>query len=243
VRQLNEDFQTYLERAEAGLLKGPHGPAEPKPPCPMCKGFGIVSRAVPVGHEDFGLEFPCQCRLLEGSQESFANFVAGNNVDLKHALEATMNWVSGQGPAFLVLKGPRGVGKSHLGLAACHALHRLHRHYWMIADAAIDRAMRRSFDTDGTDYLIQAFQDEPNLILDDLGLTARKETGTLAGLLDSIINDRWIGARDGSKRTMITTNVEPRDLPARMASRLNDATRARAVEINAPDYRGKVREE
>ena len=222
--------------------RGTYDPPPEQPLCPFCRGSKFISKHVRVGHPDFGLPFPCRCQLLADGP-TLANFIVGANVDLKLAKEAVIHWLDGQGPALVVLMGPRGVGKTHLALAAVYECLRRFQSCLMITDRELDSMLRQSFDDNRTDDILRTLRMERHLIIDDLGVVARDPTGTLAALMDSIMDDRWKLAREGDHRTLITTNLRQTDLPARMASRLNDATRARALEIAAPDYRRVVREE
>lgn len=179
--------------------------------------------------------------------ESFENF----NVDprwprMQQALVATQNWVGGIGPAMLSLAGEPGRGKSHLMLAAVQYLrdHMLPTKH--MTDRQLDTMFRASFDAGNTSTVLDELEAVPWLLLDDYGIINRGEPGsTMNSLLDDIFVVRWNRARAGHNqvRTMITTNMSGDDLPMRMASRLQDRTRAIHVVIKAPDYRREVREE
>jgi len=217
-------------------------PVEEEALCPFCRGFKFISKHVRVGHPEFGASFPCRCQLLADGP-TLDNFIVGANVDLKLAKEAVTHWLEGRGPALVVLMGPRGVGKTHLALAAVYEFQRRFQSCLMITDRELDSMLRQSFEGNQTDDILRGLRAERNLIIDDLGVVARDPTGTLAALMDSIMDDRWKLAREGDHRTLITTNLRQTDLPARMASRFGDKTRARALEISAPDYRRVVRAE
>ena len=205
-------------------------------PCPLCKGQGFLSYGATLGEALFGEVRSCDCQLLTELVSSLDAFrVNPKYPDLSKALDAVHYWVEGTGPSILVLAGKRGVGKTHLSEGASVALALRRQSRWFLTDRQLDSMIRRSFDDNSTDDLLQMLDKEPNLGIDDFGTVARAPT--LLSLVDDVINLRWIGARKGNTRTLITTNLAPNELEPRMRSRLQDVTRARTVVIAAPDYR------
>jgi DNA replication protein DnaC len=91
--------------------------------------------------------------------------------------------------------------------------------------------VRRSFDGRRGDPL-ETLRDSTWLILDDVGVEA--STDWSKGVIDQAVDQRWVA----KKRLLVTTNAtDPKELPARLASRLGDVAVARVVVIDAPDYR------
>jgi len=235
-----ESLGTILKRV---VKVGQNGPYEPEPErgliCPKCQGTGWISRDVRVGDPDFGQAFRCECRFPD-MLETLDNFKFDPRYpDLKLAHEATQNWVAGKGPCILVLSGPRGVGKSHLLMATRNALILDRRPHQFLSDHQVDMLIRDSFDDNNTEEVLRRLGCVPNLMIDDYGTVARKDT--MEGHMDDTFNLRWIGAATGI-RTMITTNQGSDQMSARIRSRLNDRVRSRYLVIDAPDYRLKVRE-
>jgi len=220
------------------------GPALPdvpeEPVCGICNGFGWISRRVPVGHPSFGQVYQCDCQLT-ALVESLEGFEVDDKwPDLATALQATRDWLADKGPAMLIFTGPRGVGKSHLLLAAKNDLLRRRLSVLSYTDRQLDSAMRASFDEGDTRDFLDRLAREPFFLLDDYGLISRQ--GQLEGLMDDLISARWVGAREG-RRSLITTNVKATDMTPRILSRFNDQTRSLYMAIDASDYRLKKREE
>lgn len=180
--------------------------------------------------------------------------------DQEAAVEAVQRWAEGDDPrAFLILVGPVGGGKSHLGKAA--ALYRAEhgeRVYWMNAKGILD-AIRATFDrirdnlaSDGGPggdpskrATFEQWATAPVLCIDDLFRDYVSEWG--AAELESLIFERY----EHERPTLITSNVsidmleeERFDPHRRLISRLNDRARVAYIEIgDAPDMRaGRVSE-
>lgn len=221
---------------------------EPLPPveelqiCPACHGSGWVTDRKTMRESEFTkTAAPCRECSMEypDSLESFN--LAIEWPDLTIAKEAVYLWTQQNGPALLALSAERGRGKTHLALAARNTLLRSRQDVWYTTDRQLDAVIRKSFDTNTTDQVLRDYSRQPWLIIDDYGLIARSDT--MAGLMDDLINERWIRARDGETHTLLTHNLHPDEMTPRTRSRLADATRARTVVIDAEDYRLKKREE
>lgn len=235
-----ESLADILKRV--GTKRGATLPPKPEgePVCGDCNGTGWVTVHVPVGDPSFGKSYQCKCQFSD-LEESLDNFnLDPKYPDLSLALEATRNWLSGQGPAMLVLAGEAGVGKTHLALAARNHLNRSRLANRLITDRDLDSMIRRSFDQNTTEDLLRIdLGKQPWLIIDDFGTVARVKDSTMESHVDDLFSLRWKGVGDGL-RTMITTNLSSDDLHPRIRSRFNDHARSRYMIIEAPDYRLKV---
>jgi hypothetical protein len=157
----------------------------------------------------------------------------------EQAKTATDEWVSGLGPAILVLSGPPGAGKTHLAIEAANAV--LDRGVAVAyrTEADMMSEIRRAPDHGlSQDDVADAFASHPWLILDDFGVEVPSEKWGKA-IQDRIINGRWIWAEGGMVRTLVTTNLRSADLAdrGRIASRLLDRTRSRQVQLRVSDWR------
>jgi len=236
-----ESLGDILRGMQAKVLsRGYDEPGPEAPRCGICKGAGIITLNRHYGDPDFAKDFPCDCQfndLGESLDDFEVNPYDHKYPDLALALEATRHWLDSRGPGLLVLGGPRGVGKSHLMLAATHALMRLREIHWSGTDKQLDTTIRGSFDRNTTTSVLQMFASTPWLLIDDYGTIARRDT--MEGLIDDLFNQRWV--RHEECKTMITTNIGSEDMTARIRSRFNDKSRSRYLIIDAPDYRLKRR--
>ena len=157
---------------------------------------------------------------------------------LVEALVATIDWVHGEGPGLLTLAGDPGVGKTHLANAAAHRLSSMGFPIIYRTEGGLIAELQQLMSQQGPETAIQELLTVPWLVIDDLGATALGHWGV--GTIDRIVNARWEGS--GWLRTLITTNFSSKDLPERIASRLGDITKGRAVAIQAPDYRRSARQ-
>ena len=215
-------------------------PAEVPVKCERCKDFGFLATPLDLSQRPHVVEELVRCPCQPPKQISgptFETFICyPNHPDLQLAFEATQNWVDSKGPGMLVLSGERGVGKSHLARAAFNHLSLEGRNARWLPDGELVDTIHGAFRHQTVEDWMHEFRDSPWLIIDDLGLSALNDT--VKGFFDRIIDLRWQGAGD-DKRTMYTTNLAPRDFTPRIASRLADIHRTRAVVIDAPDHRQK----
>jgi hypothetical protein len=213
-----DDFvrRTNIERAEAE------------------QGWRYVPSGLPHGVPETGAsldEWSDRPHLRD--EEEFAN----NRII--EAREATQSWVSGEGPPQLILLGFTGTGKSTLAEIAAKAI--LHRgdHILYRTEAEMSAEIHRAINTRTVDDVVKAFSEVPHLVVDDL-LTVGGLSAFYQGNRDAIFNNRWAKAGlavDDPCRTLITSNVKFGEWPRRIASRMGDIAKSKAVVINAPDWR------
>ncbi len=133
--------------------------------------------------------------------------------------------------SFLVLAGPRGVGKTHLALSvAWEWFEDGHSVLFTRVDDLLDE-LRRAYG-DGSYYRKLDFVLECQLlVLDDLGTEHVKDWA--GEKIDRIVDWRYLREMD----TVVTTNARGDDLAPRVASRLSDSRCSAVVQIEAEDYR------
>ncbi len=150
-------------------------------------------------------------------------------------LDSVKAWVTGEGPAMLTVAGSVGVGKTLLAIAAANQLLQRGEIVVYRREPELITDLQAHIKTKDVDKQMQEYCQTPWLVVDDFG-TAAQGDWTRAKM-DELIDARWRMADGGAIRTLITTNLFPEDLPTRVASRLDDASRGRAVKVDAPDYR------
>ena len=183
--------------------------------CPICEGAGWVSRAVPVGHTDFGEAFPCRCQQDDtpagraASLRRYSNlgplgritFTAtntegplpdgGSQQRFRQAMTAALKF-SEDPQGWLVLTGPSGSGKTHLAAAiANRCIERQQTTYFIVAADFLDhlRAAYAPETPDTYDELFDQVRNVPVLVLDDLN--SQTTTPWAQEKLFQVINHRF----------------------------------------------------
>jgi len=227
VREQHEDDYGIL--AKLIVTKLVHGNGD--------EAYSERSANIATAEREFNVTPPVELdEPMEFFGNTFANFVSHPKVT--EAVNATVMWANQTGPPMLLLAGPPGVGKTHLALSAAKHIvdaggNCIFKRESTLIDS-IRTAMKDGLNAEG---FIDSYSTTPRLIIDDLGAAALTET--MRSVLDQIIDARWQHA--GGIYTMVTTNLTGSQLPPRIASRLNDATKSKVVRIAAEDYRKRER--
>lgn len=133
--------------------------------------------------------------------------------------------------------GKTGCGKTHLCEALAIELAKkdiyARVYEWAEQVRVFKKAMRS--DLKGQyDMLFENFRKMPYLIIDDVGMGSAGSAWEW-GELEDIVNYRY----RRQLPTVITTNLDAKDLPDRVVSRFRDAQTSRLVFNEADDYRPK----
>jgi len=170
----------------------------------------------------------------------FAGFNLQEAPGMQAAYDAAHAWATDpDAKPFLILIGPKGVGKTHLALAAAAAcIARGEPVAYCITPLLLDElraTQRRQPEGEPPPPTLESARRRPlsypSVVLDDLG--AGRETEFGAEQLYTIINERWRLQR----RTLVTTNVAPERIEERVRSRLLDWQVGVAVACEGSDYR------
>ena len=153
--------------------------------------------------------------------------------NLEGAFRAARSWAE-EPDGWLVLIGGNGCGKTHL--AAAIASYRLEQGdtvcFATVADLLDE--LRATFAPEATERFDTVFRrilEVRLLVLDDLG--AHQSSPWAQEKLYQILNYRHLGRTP----TVVTTNLELKEMEPRIASRLADLDAVFVYEIGAPDYR------
>lgn len=232
-------------------------PAPEQPQCPLCKDAGYLRFDVPITDPNFGRLVPCVCRVREQErrrhedllrignlsafeQSTFEQFDPGINRDVNEAWRIAMDYArdpKGSGTPWIFFHGRCGTGKTHLAAAIAnyYITHQGGRALFTIVPDLLDH-LRATFNpamTDGITY-DQRFQDVrevPLLVLDDLG--TENATPWAKEKLFQIFNHRY----NEGLSTVVTSNLDFKQIDERIVSRLSDHRLCRYVLIDAPDFR------
>lgn len=226
------------------------------PDCPICHGAGFVIRDAGSDEVGSGVMTVCTCRMrkfedagkrvkalnanLGGyEQMTFDNFNVEGRGQLRSEQKTNLAYARDCAQRFaenpvdwLLYTGRYGTGKTHLAAA--------------IANQALDNGMELIFQPvpdlldqlrvsyGGTSETYEERFDKirttPLLILDDLG--AQSPTAWAEEKLYQIINFRYVNRLP----TVITSNVNMREMDGRIASRLRDPM-VNHIVMTVPDYR------
>lgn len=162
--------------------------------CPICEGAGWVSKAVPVGHPDFGQAFLCRCQQQDeptarvAALRRYSNLGplgritfaatrvegplpdAGSHQRFQQAMAAAAQFA--EDPAgWLVFTGPSGSGKTHLAVAVANrCIERGQTAFFIVAADLLDH-LRATYSPDNPvsyDELFDQVRNVPVLVVDDL---------------------------------------------------------------------------
>ena len=229
----------------------------PKADCPRCKGYGFVHPQDMAGRPVFRELVPCpepdcmkdsvaayqasvaraaECALTNPGQ-TFDSFriLRGKNDDVCRRVKS---WAEDEGDyVWVVVYGGTGNGKSHLCNAALKRLiERGVPVHSMTASTFLQR-LRLAMAEHQMDALMQECQTIAAFILDDLG-TGMKRPDDPAGEWEwARIEELLVSRYDTRRRTMIVTNLDPADMPDRIASRMKDWRLVRMALNMGPDMR------
>lgn len=254
LRRIYGDIQPTLPDGDAAPV-GSYG-ALGDLNCPICGGVGYVTMDLPLGDPDFGRIRPCDCRkqaaddarhltqlrqsnLIGYERMTFDTFDA-ERFDLrpnqkealirakKMAMSFAANW-----KGWLFFQGGYGVGKTHL--AAAIANEALRSGMDCIFQPVPDLLdwIRATYERGGEAYAtrFERIKNVPVLVLDDLG--AESGTEWADEKLFQIFNHRVVH----DLATVITTNIDPKEMDGRIESRLNDPSLVTRIFLDIRDYR------
>ena len=172
--------------------------------------FDLARRLEPVEWEGHTIGVPVQRKALADALAACQAFAA-------------------QPDGWLYLHGSYGAGKSHLAAATATALQALGLQTIYRSTPSLLDKLRAGYKDHTFDERMEAIQQADVLVLDDIG--TEHTSGNADALLYTILNERYLHDR----RTLLTSNIHPDDLPARLASRI--AGHARCVWLPVSDYR------
>lgn len=137
----------------------------------------------------------------------------------------------------LLCYGGVGSGKTHLCNALAAVLCEKGKYCRVQEWPTVIRTLKRAIHSElkgSYDDLFDRYQKTGVLILDDVGMGG---TGSVWewGELEEIINYRY----EHKLPTVVTTNLDLKQLPPRIVSRFSDAVKSRKVLNQAEDYRPK----
>ena len=226
-------------------------PINPKGTCPKCSGAGYLRADVPYGHPNFGKPIPCVCKEAERKEKRRQQLRDMSNLDafrdrtfrtfnsrvpgVQEAYEMSYDYA--QDPeGWLLLVGPNGCGKTHLGAAiANQCLESGAVVLFAVVPDLLDH-LRAAFAPNSTEVFDQLFskmREAEVLILDDLG--AQQSSPWANEKLFQLLNYRY----NMGMPTVITANPKGlQGVDERIRSRLTDVSLVARVEFErARDYR------
>ena len=207
----------------------------------------------------FGRAVPCECATREDPAERRARLVrysrlgaltrltfntlvkrgrtndAGLQARYAEAVAIAERFAA-QPEGWLVLTGPHGAGKTHIGAAIANRVIERGGAALFLTVADLLDHLRASYGDDAEveyDDLLEQVRSAPVLVLDDLD--AYSETPWAREKFFQVVSRRF----DAALPTVFTTAKPPADADARLAARLTDPALAQVVEVggeSAPRY-------
>lgn len=225
-------------------------PYRPNPDCDICGGSGFIHPRN-QGSPDYARATPCRCLLASIAQYAHAGYIQRRDSTTdtdktfstfqsvegaEKALRFAKQLANGESDfVWLLLYGGTGNGKTHL----CHAIARVllenEREVRFVMAADMFAELRGGIENNTVESLIREFKQAFFLIVDDWGVEYGSEWEQTK--FDEIMTARFANARP----TVLATNKDMADLPARLRSRFEDKVLARYVKNSAPDYRKSKR--
>ena len=226
------------------------------PDCPRCHGIGFIIKGGDPSDPTSGTQIPCSCRtkkfedtgkrnrilnanLGDYEQMTFASFDTEGRGQLREEQITNLTYAydtarkfAGNPSGWLLFTGRYGTGKTHLAAAiANEALKKGTDLIFQPVPDLLDQ-LRMTFGNTGESYedRFERIRSVPLLILDDLG--AQSSTAWAEEKLYQIINHRYVKKLP----TVVTSNVNLREMDGRIASRLRDPFVTR-ITMQVPDYR------
>ncbi len=241
-RGLSADLAEIVAKLRA-LPANPDAPA-PEPVCQRCQGAGFLRGddgviacdcLQPAIEADRMRRLRKWCALPEGVEPRLTldNYRA-KRPDQKAALEAARRLAEGGGLPWLVLSGERGTGKTHLAIGIILERLRLGQEgklgKYVYTPDMLDE-IRSGFDSGEARGILERYKSVPLLVLDDLG--TQKTSEWVAETLDRLIDWRYLRRLP----MVVTTNLPPDQLPARIGDRLCDRQISLWCVLDGPSYR------
>lgn len=229
----------------------------------LCNGLGFYDLDVPPGHPDFSKTFRCPnnppeqdeglkerlyriSNLGAFSEKRFENFNTQHNAlrpdertSLQFAARAAESYAH-EPFGWAMIYGPYGCGKTHL--AAAIANHRLEMGdpvLFITVPDLLDH-LRSTFGPSSEikyDEMFERIRSVQLLVLDDLG--SENPSPWAKEKLFQIIDHR----HSAELPTVITTNIEPDFLDARIRSRITDTRLVKKIIIRSRDFRNAMEKE
>jgi DNA replication protein DnaC len=252
-------YQTYLQTGKVPDLAAPAvtGCALCGAAQSICSGRGYVQEAVPYGHANFGKLLRCPRyvaveesaifqRQLTSHLEAYSDktfetfkdfdtkFTTSERIAFEHASKTAFKYAL-QPNGWLIISGYNGTGKTHLAAAiGNYVLARNQQVLFMTAPDLFDM-LRQSYQANATqgdyDATLERISTIPLLIIDDLGV--ENQSGWVMEKLFQILNHRYINRLP----LVITTNLDVKQFPPRIASRLSDENFATLIPLKIRDQR------
>ena len=158
---------------------------------------------------------------------------------LERAVQGLRAWT--ENPInWLLLRGPYGVGKTHLAAAMANKLSRGGMNVLFVVVADLLDHLRATYQPNSPISYDQRFNEVRRtrlLVLDDLG--AQNATPWAQEKLFQILNYRYVGRMT----TILTVSHDGwEDMDERLRSRLMDSDVCQIIDLDVPPYRGVVRD-
>ena len=169
--------------------------------------------------------------------KTFSGFIARPKYPLVAKARSTVqDWAFAESDCpIITLAGVPGTGKTHLAQAAAASVKGLC--LYRTESSLLSEAMSR-MRTHTVETLLEAVCAVPWLVIDDMGVSATSEWGQ--GVLDRIVDARYVKAQARDGWTLITTNLSGSDMLPRIVRRLTEPGVSTVLDLkDTRSYYGK----
>ncbi len=221
----------------------------PNPDCPVCRGAGVVHPLLDNKKPDYSRVINCRTKgCLEDKKMAYqateayakekgvSKFSTFDEFKLVLGAEATLAAFrdiafNEDAPPFLFVYGTTGNGKTHLCEATLIELLKRGVDSRLYTVPDLMSKLHQSISENTTEQIMTGLKVMPALIMDEWG--QNYGTPWEEQKLEEIV----IARERAGLITIITSNLEPDELPERIASRFRDRVLAKLIDNKAPDYR------
>lgn len=204
----------------------------------MCHIY-VVRGKLPIGLDHLnGLDLESlRGKTFDNFNYRLLHLSSNERQSLEQAYRSALNFARAP-DGWLVLMGVNGCGKTHLAAAIANYLRQKSKSVLFIVVPDLLDHLRSTFSPDSRvsyDEVFEKIKRAPVLILDDFG--EQSATPWAQEKLYQLINYRY----NARLPTVITTCLSLDEIESRVSSRMVDPGLSLVLNINAPDYRGDIR--
>jgi DNA replication protein DnaC len=191
--------------------------------CPDCSGIGMTASASKALRKK-------QAGIPEAMSSRMRFNTFQDNSDMRHVIRHVEAWAR-QPAGGVVLAGPTGRGKTHLAVAAACDLAEAGVDVVFAESRSMLESLRQGISDNTYHKIMSRLKTATVLVLDDFG--SERMTDFSEDVYEGVLSHRY----EWELGFLVTTNLEPKDLSPRLASRMKHEGRVAALNCLGKDWR------